>query len=509
MNHPISRRSFLKAAGMLSLGTALPSFFRFLQPTQPAAAGKKNVLVFVFDAWSAYNIPFYGYGRNTTPNIARLADRAVVYHNHFAAGNFSTPGTASLLTGVFPWKHRAFRFADGVDQSFVDKTIFSTFGDYYRIAYSHNPLVNVLLEQFTSNLNNYIPLNRLLLTNDDSIDQIFKNDEDVATISWSRIIEKADDGSSYSLFLSYLYETYEEGKIKSLTKKFPLGLPFTRRGNFFTLEEAIDQLETQTESLPQPFLGYFHLMPPHEPYRTRLDFYNRFNKDGLKFINKPEDLFTQNISTKLLIERQEEYDEFILYVDDQFQTFMERLDRSGLLKDTWVILTSDHGQLFERGIMGHFTPVLYQPVVRIPLIVFEPGRENRLDVYSPTSAVDLLPTLLHITNKQSADWADGQVLPPFSNVSPDPDREIYVIECKHAKRNSPITQGTFALLKGNYKLVFYLGYHELNGTEFVQLYDIDQDPEELHDLYSAQKILGDDLLKELKFKLAEMNKPYL
>jgi arylsulfatase A-like enzyme len=509
MKQYFSRRTFLKTAGMLSAGAVLPSFFRSFQPLGPAATGKQNVLILVFDAWSAYNISLYGYNRQTTPNIAKWADRAIVYHNHFAAGNFSTPGTASLLTGVLPWKHRALRFAAEVDKSFVDKTIFSAFRDYYRIAYSHNPLVNVLLEQFTASLNDYIPLSRLLLTNDGLLEKIFKNDVDDAAISWSRIIEKADDGSSYSLFLSYIYAAYQESKIKSLLPKFPLGLPFTRRGNFFTLEQAVDQLEAQTESLPQPFLGYFHLMPPHEPYRTRLDFYDRFNKDGLKLINKPEDLFTQKISPQLLVKRREEYDEFILYVDDQFEKFMEGLDRSGLLKDTWVILTSDHGQLFERGIMGHFTPVLYQPIVRIPLIVFEPGREKRVDIYSPTSAVDLLPTLLHITDKPSADWTDGQILPPFSEGSPDPNRKIYVIESKETKRNSAISQGTLALLRGKYKLVFFFGYDELNGKELVQLYDIEQDPQELNNLYPSQRSIGDALLSELKSRLAEMNKPYL
>ncbi len=66
------------------------------------------MVVIVFDAFSAYNISLYGYQRETTPNIARWAERAVVYHNHNAGGNFTIPGTASLLTGTYPWTHRAF-----------------------------------------------------------------------------------------------------------------------------------------------------------------------------------------------------------------------------------------------------------------------------------------------------------------------------------------------------------------------------------------------------------------
>jgi arylsulfatase A-like enzyme len=55
-----------------------------------AEAAEQNVIIVVFDAWSAYNIPLYGYSRDTTPNLARLSKRAIVYHNHFAASTASS-----------------------------------------------------------------------------------------------------------------------------------------------------------------------------------------------------------------------------------------------------------------------------------------------------------------------------------------------------------------------------------------------------------------------------------
>ena len=45
-----------------------------------------NVLIVVFDAWSALDCSLYGYPRDTTPNIKRLAEKATIYHNHYAAG---------------------------------------------------------------------------------------------------------------------------------------------------------------------------------------------------------------------------------------------------------------------------------------------------------------------------------------------------------------------------------------------------------------------------------------
>src|SRR5574341_2088461 len=139
MKNQFNRRDFLKLTGLLPLSFAAPRLLKTLDRQSAVQAKQKNVIVVIFDAFSAYDISVYGYSRQTTPNISRLAQRAIVYHNHFAAGNFTTPGTASLLTGVYPWTHRAFQLNGTVTEAFADKTIFRAFEDYYRIVYSHNP----------------------------------------------------------------------------------------------------------------------------------------------------------------------------------------------------------------------------------------------------------------------------------------------------------------------------------------------------------------------------------
>ena len=116
MRNQITRRDFLKLAGLLPLSYATPRLVDSLKKIDQSGI-IQNVVIVVFDAFSAHNISLYGYRRETTPNIARWAERAVVYHNHYAGGNFTTPGTASLLTGTYPWTHRAF----GLDKKFVEK----------------------------------------------------------------------------------------------------------------------------------------------------------------------------------------------------------------------------------------------------------------------------------------------------------------------------------------------------------------------------------------------------
>ena len=267
MRNQISRRDFLKLAGMLPFSFAAPRLISSLKPTEQSRK-VQNVIVIVFDAFSAHDISLYGYQRETTPNIARWAERAVVYHNHHAGGNFTTPGTASLLTGTFPWTHRALGYYDTVEDLFVKKNIFSAFQNYYRLAYTHNPVANRFLNQFSAEMEDHIPLGKLFLTNDNFIYTLFGKDEDTASVSWVRAMKVVEEGYAYSLFLSRLYEKQREKRITELRPQFPRGVPHIATDDYFLLEDAIDWLSDTLSNLPQPFLGYFHFWPPHAPYNT-------------------------------------------------------------------------------------------------------------------------------------------------------------------------------------------------------------------------------------------------
>lgn len=509
MKSPISRRDFIKVAGMVPLSLGLPPLVRMYDPSQQAADGRKNVLIIVFDAFSAYNIPFYGYPRETTPNLRRLAERAIVYHNHFAASNFTTPGTASLLTGALPWTHRAFQLNGTVNEAFARKTVFRAFEHYHRIVYSHNPLVNTLFKQFTVDLDEYVPQTRLFLTADTLVHDVFGKDEDIADVGWTRSIKKGEEGYSYSLFLSDLYKHYIQNKMANVGPRFPRGIPSVRGDNFFLLEDAIDWLEHETGRWPQPYLGYFHFMPPHAPTSTSVDFYGAFAQDSYIPAWKPADVLSAGLTRPDLIRQRAAYDEFILYLDREFGRLFEFLESTGVLENTWVVLTSDHGELFERGVRGHISPLLYQPVVRVPLMIFEPGRTSGVAISEATSAVDLLPTLLHVTGAGPVSWAEGTVLPPFVSDEPDPERAVYSLHAKENDPDKPLTVATAMMVQGNYKLTYYFGYEELGGEDRVELYDIVSDPEEMHSIFDTENQRAVAMLAALRQKLDEADKPYL
>ena len=506
----LTRRDFLKLTGTASFSVLTPRFLR--QPIYQNATGdQKNILIVIFDALSAKNVPFYGYSRDTMPNLSRLLDKTIVYHNHFAAGNFTTSGTASLLTGTFPWKHRALQNDGSVSDEYIHKNIFSVLPNYYRVAYSHNLFATTLLKQFSQDLEKYIPRERLLLAFNNLASFLFANDSDIASVSWIRALDQKDAGYSYSLFASRFYEIINELKdikLKEIRQNFPRGLPTTIDDKYI-LESAIDYLISNLRSWQAPFFGYFHFYPPHHPYNTRKEFDNLFENDGFEPVMVTDHIFAGKYSVDELLENRLRYDEFICYTDAEFARLYDHMDRSGWLDNTWLILTSDHGEIFNYGIRGHDTQVMYQPLLQVPLVIFEPGRKTRLDVYENTSAVDLLPTLMQINGRSIPDWIDGEVLPPFSTHS-KPNRDIFAIEAKKTPVDGPIEKGTIVLIQDKLKMIYYFGYEELGaGKELIELYNLELDPMEMNNLYPDSSTLAKNMLESIKSNLQRNNQPYL
>jgi arylsulfatase A-like enzyme len=113
-------------------------------------------------------------------------------------------------------------------------------------------------------------------------------------------------------------------------------------------------------------------------------------------------------------------------------------------------------------------------------MIFEPGREQRLDIHTPTSAADVLPTLAHVTGKPIPAWTEGAVLPPFAEA--DPERSVFVVRAAKNDPAAPITRASTALVRANYKLLYFFGFPERGIDELVKLYDLEKDPEEMTDL---------------------------
>ena len=507
MHSPTSRRDFLKLLSLLPLLTLKSSFPKLgFSPLEQQEL--PNFLILIFDTFSAPHMSLHGYPRSTTPNFSRFAQRATVFHRHYASGNFTMPGTASLLTGVYPWSHRGLHLFGMVEESCDDRNIFSALAeDYYISTYTHNPIVQGLFDQFERHLDQTTPMGDLAILSESLSEELFPHD---FTLSFwgERLLRGSGAESPASLFLSLIGKDFHSFTPEELREQykaqFPRGLPNNTFGMFFILEAAMAWIQEQALNLPRPFLGYYHLFPPHEPYQTRREFVDMFD-DSWRPQPKPVQAFPQNRSEVYLAEKRRHYDEYIAYVDSEFGHLYDNLEASGVLENTYLIVSSDHGQLFERRIHGHVTPTLYEPILRIPLLIAKPGQKEREDIYAPTSSVDLLPTLLHLAGRPIPEWSEGAVLPGLGGVSMD-ERSIYALEAKENPRLTPLEIGTLAWIQGRYKITRYFGYP--GREDDLELYDLLNDPEEREDLSASNEKIVSGLRGEIIAKLDEVNRQF-
>lgn len=502
----LTRRELLKLMALVPAAMAVQPLGGMLN--QNADAGNPHVLIFVFDAWSAANLKLHGYHRDTMPNLTRFAERCNVYHNHFSNGSFTVPGTASLLTGLHPWNHRAVQLtASGVGRNHRDHNLFAALSkNRTALGYAQNPYADIFLYQFEKYLNTYLPegqfnLQRRML----SSLPLMKNDNQMAFASFENNIIRNGKGSSGSLYLGMISRlmglaNYEEMRRAHLAE-YPVGLPIA--SGIFSLDDLTDGIIDVIRGFNSPTLAYFHVYPPHEPYAPKKEFANKFTGAWTPVEKPIHPLSITRYPNKELLLNRLRYDQYLASWDAQFGRLLEYLDESGLLEKSIILITSDHGELFERGEVGHNTFLLSRPVVQVPLFISLPGQTTRRNIHSFTSGVDVLPTLAHLVGAENPVWSDGQLLPGLGGEG-NPGRSVYSIDAKTASSFSSFKQYSISLMRHGHRLIHYQ-YLQYSSFEF---YNLDEDPEELNDLYASKPSLAMEMQEELLQTVDEFNRPY-
>jgi len=505
----LNRRDFLKLSASVALAGALGRLPAGSSSLRASADSKPNIIVVLFDALSAFNLSLYGYRRKTSPNLERFAERAVVYHNHHSAGNFTTPSTASLFTSAYPWTHRAYNLSSLISPQVEPHNLFSMLdGAYYQFAFAQNTFADMLLYQFHKYLDRHESVDRFSLAGRSFYDHLFRRDAIYGMKSMDQFLFKREEAHG-SLFFSLLNDLTTQASyqraLARLKASYPSGLPRLANSDvYFDLPLVMDGVMGMLDALPQPFFTYLHFMPPHMPYVPRREFIGMFN-DGWNPPELKKHRLAPGVTQERLNSLRTSYDEFVADLDSQFGRLIDHLDRSGLLESSYLIFTADHGELFERGVSGHSTPLMFEPVIRVPLVIHTPGQSERVDIHSLTSNVDVLPTLLKIAGVETPQWAEGQVLPGLGGEA-EPQRRIFVVEAKANAAFSQLRKATLVLMRGPHKLVRYLGYkHYANNYEY---YNLELDPSELQNLYPDHPMAG-ELQIELDDMLAMVNQPYL
>lgn len=182
------------------------------------------------------------------------------------------------------------------------------------------------------------------------------------------------------------------------------------------------------------------------------------------------------------------------HLDAQIGRVLQAHEEAGLRETTRIIYASDHGEcLGARGLFGKFT--MYEESAAIPLIVAGPGIEAGKVVQTPASLVDLYPSVLEAVGVAASD--SHRSLPGRSlwQAARGDDRERTVFSEYHAvgARNA-----IFMLRSGRYKYVHYVG-------DPPQLFDLERDPEERHDLAGSSEHRGE--LEALEAELRSLLDP--
>lgn len=473
---------------------------------EPAGPDLPNILILVFDTLSALQMSTHGYGRETTPHLSRFAETATVFHRHYSAGNFTTPGTASTLSGLYPWTHGGMHLYGIVDRQARDHNLFGFLHDtHHTFAYTHNSLAVLLLHQWLATIDALTPMRALGISDELLAERWFKADFNHAF--WGeRIVRGLNQPTKSSLLFALWDEIHRVRSWRRLfgdhSATYPRGIPNNYYGLYFTLKTAIDWTLEQARLSPTPFFGYVHYWPPHQPYTPHRSFVGMFDGPD-PAARKPESPFSESVTAEDLARLRREYDEYVANVDAEFGRLYDRMAEEGLLSNTYLVVTSDHGQLFERGIHGHLTPVLYEPLLRIPLLVQIPGQTERVDVHEPTSQVDLVPSLLHLMGKSVPPTCAGRLLPGLGG-SPDPNRPIFAVEAKENSRRGPLRKATLAVIQNQQKLLHYRGYPEVE--EGYERFDLEVDPGERNDLYTDSDALSRALKQTLLDTLASVER---
>ncbi|MBI5933250.1 MAG: sulfatase-like hydrolase/transferase [Chloroflexi bacterium] len=505
----LTRRDFLKISSLTAAGLAWNALRAKAPRAERMQTRKPNIVILLADTMTAANLSLFGYPRQTTPNLERLASRATVYHSHYSGGNFTTSGTATLLTGSYPWTHRAVNLGGLVRRQLADHNIFHLLGsDYHRVGFAQNLWADLFLRQFRADVDQHIPTTSFIHGQEKPlVTHLFKNDPlasyyavDDFLLSTHHTVNPLS-GSALMGYLGLFYGLSHRD-LGTADAEHPYGMP--NNGYYYfenkVVYDGVRDTILELHRGQNPFFAYFHLMAPHSTYRPTAQFADSLA--DMEFPTKQFHPLGGRANRRTLLKQRKVYDEYVANVDAEMGRLLDSLEAAGVLDDTYFIITSDHGEFFERGEYGHDTPLLYDPVIHIPLIVFAPGQTQRMDIHTPTSAADVLPTVLSLAG-QEIPAGDGRPLPGLGG-SVDEERPVFSIEAKQVSSFVPLSRVSISMVKGTKKMIHYKGYEKY--PDAFELYDLQTDDQEKRDLHAEDTVTAAKMKEELLDSLSRAEK---
>ncbi len=450
-----------------------------------------NIILIVFDTLTARDMSLYGYHRDTTPFINRWASNATVFTKAYASNNHTSPTVASLLTGKRVWTHQVYHQAGTVPLMSDIESLPSELKKhgYFNVAFVVNQYASVkkmgMLDSF-----------------------------DIAPLSSEFYKPRgiiSFDERQWGLFESLFYQLFGEkiriydwiigrkflGRLQAIfNPKSKLMNPELTR-TVVPPEIAFNKFLNIVDNLPQPFFAWIHLFPPHAYYLPPPPYRGVF---GPYFPPQRYKEFVSDLDSNDLHDARILYDEFIRYCDEQFKEFITQLEKKEMMKNSVIILTSDHGESFEHNVYQHKVPELYEQLTHIPFVIKTPYQRHGKVINDLVEQIDIPATILELAHIDVPTWMEGRSVVPLlsgEKLSPKPIFSMYLE--RNRSRGHLITKGTIAVWEGDYKLIHYL---EENKSLLFNLRD---DPDELNNLIDKEPEIAQHLLSLIKEELRKAN----
>jgi arylsulfatase A-like enzyme len=432
------------------------------------------VILIVIDTLRPDRMGVYGHrpmGFSTTPNLDKMADGGAVFTDAVSTSSWTLPTHWALLTGLADELH------DVVDDrvpppadvpllaELLKKNGYSTAG-FYSGPYLHP----------------FFGFGRGFDTYESCMD--FTTVYDVAEQE---------------------LEAYTKEKVAELTARTEKQSHEAVTSKLVT-DKAASFVE---EKGGEPFFLFLHYFDVHNDYTPPSPFDTRFSPpysgwvDGRGVTTDPR--INPEMKPEDLGRLKSYYDGEIGWVDENIGRFLRAIERlrPGILENTLLVVTSDHGEeFFEHGSIGH-RKSLYEESIRIPLIMSFPGRvPSGVRVNSPSRIYDILPTIMDLLELPAPPLLSGRSLrSSWEEKDTKPRPALSELTRVPRGRDESYTK-LISLRAGGLKLITTQkrAWSPEKPIDFTggliaerhELYDLAADPSETRNLQSERK----DLLKK-------------
>ncbi len=435
---------------------------------------RPNIVVIVADCLRARNLPCYGYEKPTAPRLTELAAGGLRYQNAISSAEQTLSSTSALFTGTYPASHGLFVTGDKLNPSLTTLAeALSATGYETHCINCNNPYVTDFtgLDRGFEHVTVAFPwLRRQWFDLRKSRLSKLRHANGASPTPAEAAAPSPDTGRSTGKRLRWLMTRMFDGGGK-------LAFAAARRALLRTGD--------------RPAFVYVHLMETHMYYHPPAGHANLFlpdmqgrepwsvNQNPISYLSgdTPMDDLDFEIVEGL-------YNGAIHYTDELVGRFFDWMTKTGLLDDTIVVFTADHGESFgEHGLLGHGQCV-YDTVVHVPLLVWGPvvaSEARGSTVRQVVQNIDLTASLLEwagCNHEAMAKQVQGVSLPISASAPRTRDVALSFTVEVFERENIPAQQKLGLLHKAavaarseTHKLIW-------NATDPDELYDVQGDPGE-------------------------------